>query len=126
MGDFLTVYSALLPTKAKWLMIGVCLGLRIEEMEGTEKENIRDGLETCLRKMVSMWLKQRELNPSWQTLVNVLGSVVIGEQGVADDIQQKHMKETPVTPLDPKSQICPLGKSVKYADCDLCLSCITE
>ncbi len=105
-GDFSAVYRALLPTKAKWLRIGVYLGLTIEEMEAIEKENIRDGFETCLRKMVSMWLKRRELNPSWQTLVDVLRDEVVGEQGVADDIQRKHISETAggrVTSLDPDS-----------------------
>ncbi len=106
MSDFSAVYRALLPTKKNWLMIGVYLGLTYEEMEATEKENIRDGLETCLRKMVSMWLKRRELNPSWKTLVDVLRDEVIGEQGVADDVQRKHISETAggtVTSLDPDS-----------------------
>ncbi len=106
MSDFPSVYRALLPTKAKWLMTGVYLGLKIEEMEGIEKENIGYGLETCLRKMASMWLKRRELNPSWKTLVDVLRDEVIGEQGVAADIQRKHINETAggrVTSLDPDS-----------------------
>ncbi len=112
MGDYPAVYSALLPTKANWLDIGVYLGLTIEEMEAIEKENIRDGLKTCLRKMVSMWLKRRELNPSWQKLVDVLGSKVIDEQGVADDVQREHIDETTggkVTSLDPDSPLSTPG-----------------
>ena len=86
--DFRDVKHALFDIRYKWKNIGLELGLT-----RTELNNLRRSDEENLDDVVEMWLKRRQLNPTWKTLVTALRQKTVDEDSVADAIEQKYLEE---------------------------------
>ena len=76
--------------RSKWKVIG--LGLRVppsdlEAMSGSPLE--------CLQSSLTKWLKGIDPPPTWEALVDVLRSRVVGEEKKAQELEEKFCVGTP-------------------------------
>ena len=83
------VFKELLPLAARWVTIGVLLGIddypgKIDKIKSDERT-----VEEQLRKMLSEWLKTPSLQPSWTSLANALELV---DPGKAEEIRSSLVK----------------------------------
>lgn len=107
--DTSKVIKALRDAKVKWRQIGTELNILIVDLETIQIES-GNRVDECLQKMVTLWLKRRSLNPSWQSLVKALREVTVDEEGVAADIEEKFIKAKKPDTKDKASQDSSLCK----------------
>ena len=73
----------------KWFPIGIGLGMSGEQLQEI-RENCDDISDRCLGNLFYDW----EQNPhedkpfTWGTLINVLRSVAVGEESLANELQE--------------------------------------
>ena len=85
--------NELYDVRTKWYMIGLGLRLRppdLEAMSGSPLE--------CLQSSVSKWLKGVDPPHTWQAIVAVLRSKVVGEEGIAKELEEKFCRDIPSEP----------------------------
>ena len=75
--------------KSKWKMIG--LGLRIPH---SDLDLSGDPLD-CLECMLTKWLKRTDPPPTWEALVDVLRSRVVGEEKKAQELEKSCISTPP-------------------------------
>lgn len=85
--DFREVYAALFEKRSRWRNIGIALGLIPTELNNIESQH--EGLDRRLQEMLSKWLNNDKLCPSWTSLVAALRSKTVEEMGLARDIEQE-------------------------------------
>lgn len=87
--DLCDVLEAVHDAHSQWHGIGLQLRLPPPTLEGIEKEysNSKD----MLREMLKHWLKQVTPMPSWVTLIEALRSKTVNEQGLAEELEKKHI-----------------------------------
>lgn len=90
--DHSAVFRAVYRAKGRWRYIGIALGMQRFELNSI-KTRCDDNPEDCLDEMISCWLKRQDLNPTWQDLVDALKDEIVGEQGIAVDIERHYMKK---------------------------------
>ncbi len=81
------VLTELIVICSKWYNIGLGLGLTagtLEAMKAPFKEQ-----EDCLRDMLKEWLN-RSPNPSWQSLIRVLRSPIVGKEPLASYLEKQY------------------------------------
>ena len=86
--DLAKVRMELVDVQTRWYDIGLDLGLPVNTLE-TIRQECQDTAE-CLRKMLHEWLKTIDLQPSWNTLIDVLQNKVINEGALAVTIAKKY------------------------------------
>ena len=81
------VRAELFKARTKWYDIGLALNVPVTTLDSTEGQfgNHSDKL----RETLKIWLKTA-IEPSWQDIVGVLKSPVVGEPTVASDIEAKY------------------------------------
>jgi len=87
--DFKEVYLALFEKRSHWRNIGIALGLIPTELSNIEAQY--QDLDRRLQEMLSKWLNNDNLSPSWTSLVAALRSKIVEETCLALDIEQEHV-----------------------------------
>ncbi len=88
--DLHEVHEALWKVRYNWFKIGIGLDLSYSDLENIQSESglYRDN-DARLTKMIEIWLKRRDPRPTWQALIDVLESDMLGEEWLAEDIKAK-------------------------------------
>ena len=76
--------------RSKWKVIGLGLGVPPPDLEAISG----DPLE-CLQSSLTKWLKGTDPPPTWDALVAVLRSRVVGEEKKAQELEEKFCISTP-------------------------------
>ncbi len=84
MANLRDVLRAVYSARAKWRFIGLELGLSPDDLDNIKKES-QDN-EERIEKVLTKWLRQPSLNPSWESLAECLRSEVVGREDLAMDI----------------------------------------
>ena len=84
------VMTELHDVRDKWKMIG--LGLRLPH---SDLEAISGSPQDCLERSMSKWLKRVDPPPTWQAIVAVLRSKVVGEERIAKELEEKFCRDIP-------------------------------
>ena len=73
----------------KWKRVGVALGLSQAQVNAIEKHRLADPLD-CFAEVFHLWqqLSTPQQPVNWSTLVTVLNSRIVGEERLADFIQE--------------------------------------
>ena len=82
--------NELYDVRAKWKMIGLGLRLPHSDLEAMSGSHLE-----CLQSSVSKWLKGIDPPPTWQAIVAVLRSKVVGEEGIAKELEEKYCHDVP-------------------------------
>ena len=90
------VLNELCDVRSKWKMIG--LGLRLEP---SDLDAMSGSVLDCLQSSLSKWLKGIDPLPTWEALVAVLRSPVVGEEKKAQELEEKFCSGTPILPDTP-------------------------
>ena len=77
-------------------MIG--LGLRLEP---SDLDAMSGSVLDCLQSSLSKWLKGIDPPPTWEALVAVLRSPVVGEEKKAQELEEKFCSGTTILPDTP-------------------------
>ena len=85
--DLGVVLEALNKACVKWYNIGIKLGVEIDRLDVIKEQY--DNPSDCLRETLKTWLKTYS-SPTWSNIVDSLGSSVVGEVRLADDLEHKH------------------------------------
>ena len=67
------VFRLLLPLASSWKNIGVLLGLSEDILDQINHDE--QGVQNCLRKTVSCWLKQVNPPPRWKDLADAVDNI---------------------------------------------------
>ena len=84
------VLNELYDARSKWKMIGLGLRLRHSDLDA-----ISGSLLECLQSSLSKWLKGIDPPPTWEALVAVLRSPVVGEEKKAQELEEKFCSGAP-------------------------------
>ena len=84
--------NELCDVKKKWKLIG--LGLRVPPADLNAMSG--DPLE-CLQNSLSQWLNRINPLPTWDALIAVLRSRVVGEEKKAQELEEKFCRVTPLS-----------------------------
>ena len=84
------VLNELYDVRKKWKLIG--LGLRLPPSDLDAMSG--DPLE-CLQNSLSQWLNGIDPSPTWDALIAVLRSRVVGEEKKAQELEEKFCPVTP-------------------------------
>ena len=89
--DLGSVLEGLVDVSEKWFYIGLCLKLKPGILNGIKanQSNILDRM--C--EMLQEWLKNSTSPPTWKALVAALRSKKVGENQLANELEQKHCSE---------------------------------
>ena len=66
------VLTLLVEANIKWFDLGLQLGVKENALKAVEQDHTKDGVDVCLREMLSLWLKMINPQPSWEGLVAAL------------------------------------------------------
>ena len=64
------VFKELLPLATQWKSIGTLLGIEDHVLNRVKADE--DGVNDCLREMLSEWLRQVDPPPTWAALADVV------------------------------------------------------
>ena len=87
--NLLHVLNLVLDVSTKWLDLGLQLGVKERELKCIEHDYGRHGAQTCLREMLSTWLKMVNPRPSWEGLLKSLSHPSVGHPALADMIRKE-------------------------------------
>ncbi|XP_064385940.1 uncharacterized protein LOC135334611 isoform X5 [Halichondria panicea] len=85
------VRTALWSARAKWMSLGLVLGLPVGTLEAIQEANLTNMPGDCFTELLAEWLKSSP-NPTWSQLVEALRSPIIDYPGIADEIEDKYIK----------------------------------
>ena len=85
--DLRTVNNAVFEMRAKWLQLGIELGVKPGTLESIKQKNMQDP-NSCLPDLLTEWLKAEE--PTWEKLVEALKSDTVSERNLARRIERDH------------------------------------
>ena len=80
-----SVQEALWEGRAKWLNLGLELGLSKGTLDAIQRTN-HHVVDDCFRETLAMWLRSYELRPSWRSLARSLRAAPVGLGELADQI----------------------------------------
>ena len=88
--DLATLVNELYEVRAKWYDLGVQLRMTIHDIDAIEIEYSKHS-DTCLRKMLSVWLTREVPSPpTWQRVVDALSSPTVDRLDVAKKIRKSY------------------------------------
>ena len=73
------VNSSIIGVTAKWLELGLSLGLSPSILEVIEKEHPKD-TSRCMTETLAAWLQKKGKDPNWRSLVTGLESLSIDKE----------------------------------------------
>ena len=77
----------------RWFTIGLELGLKPEQLEEVQVNRCDVDRDGCLKDALAMWEYCNTARPySWTTVLEVLRSKKIGEDGLANLLSQRFIK----------------------------------
>ncbi len=82
--DLQDVVDKVYRARDKWYEIGLGLRIHVDELEAIKKVNAE--VDTCLRKMLTYWLRQPDLNRSWSTLAQSLKGHLVARPDIAGQL----------------------------------------
>ena len=97
-GSLWVVLNELVELKKKWREFGLGLNLQPSQL-GAIGSTSSHPLE-CLSKVVSEWLNQSVPLPTWDALVAVLRTQLVGEKELADTLHENFCSEASIPPAD--------------------------
>lgn len=89
--DLKKVRSSLWEARAKWMDIGIELDMKVSSLEAIKHDHEEVG--SCLRVMLTEWLKQIDPPPTWASLVDALKNPTVGCAQLADTIEKTYCKK---------------------------------
>ena len=89
--DLKKVLNSLWEARAKWIDIGIQLDMKVQSLEAINHDHNEVG--SCLRVMLTDWLKQVDPPPTWEALVDALKSPTVGCAHLAGTIEKTHCKK---------------------------------
>ena len=88
----------------KWFELGLQLGVEESNLKVIEQDHAKEGVEVCLRKMISLWLKTINPRPSWEGLVAALETPSVRcfmlAQKIRRDLQDEADHDSPTASSD--------------------------
>lgn len=81
------VYRVLYGVQHKWKPIGLALGLKSTDISHIEDIHTHRNYSRCLQAVLTLWLNDQDLKPTWWSLIAALRTVDL--EGTARDIEQK-------------------------------------
>ena len=78
------VFGELLPLAAKWKNIGVLLDIPVHILDKIQSDE--DGVDNCLREMLSQWQKLVDL-PTWKDLADAVDKI---DKQKSTEIREKY------------------------------------
>ena len=89
--DLKEVRSSLWEARAKWMDIGIELDMKVSSLEAIKHDH--DDVDSCIRVMLTNWLKQMTPPPTWEALVDALKKPTVGCAQLAGTIEKTHCKK---------------------------------
>ena len=89
--DLKKVLNSLWEARAKWIDIGIQLDMKVQSLEAINHDHNEVG--SCLRVMLTDWLKQVDPPPTWEALVDAMKSPTVGCAQLAGTIEKTHCKK---------------------------------
>ena len=86
--------TELYDVRTKWKLIGLGLRLPPPELDAISGDHL-----DCLQKVLTKWLNRIDPLPTWDALIAVLRSRLVGEEKKAQELKEKFCSVTP-TPSD--------------------------
>lgn len=83
------VFGELLPLAAKWKNIGVLLDIPVHILDKIQSDE--DGVDNCLREMLSQWQKLVDL-PTWKDLADAVDKI---DKQKSKEIREKYVDVEP-------------------------------
>ena len=81
--------SSELTTITNWYQLGLYLNLQTHDLSKIQQDHAHHGNDRQMLEMLSLWLR-RTPNATWEDVVNALQQM--GENRVAENIRQKHLR----------------------------------
>ena len=123
--DLKAVRGKVLSVASKWYDVGLELDLSADELDAIKMAN-HDDPKDCLRDLISVWLSRIDLKPTWRALSSALRNPAVGQQALADTIEQHHCNflpsETVSTSCYTKVKTLPIIKDAALEDTQVSLS----
>ena len=82
--------NELCDVRTKWKLIGLGLRLPPSDLDAMRGDSLE-----CLQNSLSQWLKEIDPLPTWDALIAVLRSRVVGEKKKAQELEEKFCPVTP-------------------------------
>lgn len=105
------VLHLVLDVASKWYELGLQLGVKESNLKNIEHDYGGSGVQTCLREMLSVWLKMIDPRPSWERLVSSICHQTVGNPALAEKIG----KDAGILENAPVSAIHPSKHTGKFA-----------
>ena len=86
--DLKVLQEKLFDVSNKWYNIGLQLLLNADTLD-----NIDGSTQHCLREMLKKWLRKVNPYPTWKAVVDALKSVVVGEEKLAQQLEDLYCKQ---------------------------------
>jgi hypothetical protein len=85
------VLDLVLDISHKWYELGLQLGVKERDLKVIEHDygDRAHGAQTCLREVLSAWLKMIDPPPSWERLLSSVGHSTVGNPALTQEIRQK-------------------------------------
>ena len=87
-----TVRNEIHDARSKWYDIGLELKVPEPTLKSIESKYVDD--KTCLREVISVWLRTGD-NATWESLVDALRTRVVDEPRLAADLEGMYCSEIP-------------------------------
>ena len=84
--DLKELQERLFGVSNKWYDIGLQLLLSANDLDSIEANS--NSTQHCLREMLKRWLRRVNPHPTWKAVVDALKSVVVGEQWLAQQLEE--------------------------------------
>ena len=90
MSLFQFIESVAIKIPSKWKSVGIALGLTQTQIDAIEELRLADPIG-CFSEVFTLWqqLSTPQQSVSWTTLIIVLRSQSVGEEALADFLQQR-------------------------------------
>ena len=82
--NLLEVLEAVHEVRSEWFSFGLALGIDEPSLKSISSA-CRANPKSCLRELLSLWLKNFQ-NPNWDDIVNALRGKIVGHKQVANKI----------------------------------------
>ena len=89
--DLRELQERLFGVSNKWYDIGLQLRLNADTLDNIEGNS--GSTQHCLREMLKKWLRKVNPYPTWKAVVDALKSVVVGEETLAQQLEDKYCKQ---------------------------------
>ena len=89
--DLKEVQDKLFGVSNKWYDIGLQLLLSANDLDSIEANS--NSTQHCLREMLKRWLRRVNPHPTWKAVVDALKSVVVGEETLAQQLEDEYCKQ---------------------------------